>query len=52
LAEGDKNTHFFHQRASRQKKKNRISKLKRPDGMDSEDHAELREISRNFSELI
>jgi hypothetical protein len=31
LAEGDKNTQFFHLRASKRKKKNKISKLTRED---------------------
>jgi hypothetical protein len=47
-SEGDKNTHFFHQRASRRKKKNQISRLARPDGSITEDKEELMTLSRNF----
>ena len=32
LKEGDRNTRFFHRKASRRMKKNKIHKLKRPDG--------------------
>jgi hypothetical protein len=37
LTEGDKNTHFFHMRASQRKKKNKINGLKRPDGTTTQD---------------
>jgi exonuclease III len=48
LSEGDKNTHFFHQRANRRRKKNKIEKLKKSDGSMTEDVQELKTLSRNF----
>ena len=48
MSEGDKNTHFFHQRASRRKKKNKITRLTRPDGTITEDQCELQQLSREF----
>ena len=48
LAEGDKNTRFFHQRASHRKKKNKISRLRRPDGVEVEDPEELSVLTRDF----
>jgi hypothetical protein len=52
LSEGDKNTHFFHQRASRCRKKNRISRLKRSDGTVTEDVDELMAMSQNFYDTL
>jgi hypothetical protein len=37
LADGDRNTCFFHLRASRRKKKNKIRRLKHPNGSFTED---------------
>jgi hypothetical protein len=48
LSEGDKNTRFFHMRANGRKKKNRVSRLKRPDGSYTEDQHELGQMARNF----
>jgi hypothetical protein len=48
LTEGDRNTHFFHQRASRRKKKNKITKLQRVDGTTTEDIHEISEMSKSF----
>jgi hypothetical protein len=48
LAEGDRNTRFFHMRASRRKKKNRISRLKRSDGSYTEDQQEMGLLTRDF----
>jgi hypothetical protein len=48
LREGDRNTKYFHRRASRRKKKNRISKLKRADGSWTVDAKEMEEITRTF----
>jgi hypothetical protein len=48
LADGDKNTRFFHLRASQRKKKNRIQRLKRPDGVITEDEQEMADLTRDF----
>jgi hypothetical protein len=48
LAEGDKNTRFFHLRASQRKKKNQIQSLKRPDGVITEDEQEMADLTREF----
>jgi hypothetical protein len=48
LSEGDKNTHFFHQRASRRKKKNKIVRLTRLDGIVSELPVEMQQMTRSF----
>jgi hypothetical protein len=48
LAEGDRNTKFFHMRASRRKKKNRICRLTRQDGSVTEDLDEISLLTWNF----
>jgi hypothetical protein len=48
LSEDDRNTHFFHQRASRRKKKNKIVRLTRLDGTVSELSAEMQQMTRSF----
>jgi hypothetical protein len=48
LAEGDRNTKFFHRRASNHKQKNKVSRLAKPDGSITEDAAEMGEMTRNF----
>lgn len=48
LSAGDKNTHFFHQRASRRKKKKNISKLARLDGSLTECPTELGQLTNQF----
>jgi hypothetical protein len=48
LAEGDKNTRFFHLRASKRKKRNKIYSLTRQDGSTIEDQDELCQMTRDF----
>jgi hypothetical protein len=48
LSEGDKNTYFFHQRASHRKNKNKIVRLTRPDGTVSDIPAEMKQMTRSF----
>jgi hypothetical protein len=48
LSEGDKNTHFFHERASQRRKKNKISRLAKADGSVTEDPIELQQMARSF----
>jgi hypothetical protein len=46
--EGDSNTHFFHQKASNRKQKNRVEKLTHADGTICEDPAELQQMVVKF----
>ena len=48
LTAGDKNTRFFHLRASQRRKKNKITSLKRPDGQVTEDAQEMGSLATNF----
>jgi hypothetical protein len=48
LAEGNKNTKFFHLRASVRRRKNKIKQLKREDRQLTEDEGELKLIVSNF----
>jgi hypothetical protein len=48
LREGDRNTKFFHRRASWRNKKNRIRKLKRPDGTWTSDTDEMECMATEF----
>lgn len=41
LSAGDRNTHFFHMRASMRQRKNLIKALQRPDGQLTEDMTEM-----------
>ena len=48
LTAGDKNTRFFHLRASGRRSRNKISRLRKSDGQFTEVALELREIVTNF----
>jgi hypothetical protein len=48
LSNGDKNSKFFHQRASMRRRKNLIKALERQDGSMSEDRSEIQEMASNF----
>jgi hypothetical protein len=48
LAKGNRNTRFLHQRASQRKKRNRIVRLKRVDGMFTEDDQEMATLTTDF----
>jgi len=50
LAAGDRNTRFFHLRASKRRKRNRIQRLKKSDGQFTEDESELKSIVSRFYE--
>ena len=50
LAEGDQNTRFFHLKASNRRKKNKITRLTRPNGTVCEDQSELETMTREFYE--
>ena len=48
LASGDRNTRFFHLRASQRKRRNSISKLKKSDGQFTENIAEMGAMAMDF----
>jgi hypothetical protein len=48
LKEGDRNTRYFHRKASWRQKKNRISKLKRSDGSWATDPVEMGQMASSF----
>jgi hypothetical protein len=48
LHEGDRNTKYFHRRASSRRRKNRISKMKYMDGTWTSDANEMEDITREF----
>jgi hypothetical protein len=52
LAEGDKNTRFFHLRASQRKKRNKISRLIQPDGTVTEEEQVMASMTREFYEQL
>nr|XP_051205578.1 uncharacterized protein LOC127319648 [Lolium perenne] len=48
LREGDRNTRYFHRKATWRRKKNKILKLKRPDGSWAENEEEIGEMATSF----
>jgi hypothetical protein len=50
LREGDRNTSFFHARASARCKANKIEVLLRPDGSKCEEQGEIKGMVQNFYE--
>jgi hypothetical protein len=52
LREGDRNTKYFRRRTSWRKKKNRIRKLKRPDGSWTCDTAEMEGLATDFFQSL
>jgi hypothetical protein len=48
LREGDRDTKYFHRRASKRRRKNRIRRLRREDGTWTSDPAEMENMARAF----
>lgn len=48
LSSGDRNTHFFHMRASLRRRKNLIKALQRADGQLTEDMTEMQQLALEF----
>ena len=48
LTEGDRNTRFFHLRASQRRRRNRISKLKKHDGTVTVNEEEMGAMATDF----
>ena len=48
LLEGDRNTDFFHMRASMRRRKNLIKALQRPDGQVTDDPTEMQQLALEF----
>jgi hypothetical protein len=52
LREGDKNTRFFHRKATWRRKKNKISKLRRSGGSWTEDMQEIGDMATDFFQQL
>jgi hypothetical protein len=52
LREGDRNTRFFHRKATWRQKKNKISKLRRSDGSWTEDMQEIGDMATDFFQQL
>jgi hypothetical protein len=52
LREGDRNTRFFHRKATWHRKKNKISKLRRSDGTWTEDAVEIGDMATDFFQKL
>ena len=52
LAAGDKNTKFFHLRASQRRRKNRIIKLKKANGQCTENESEMGAMASEFYKTL
>ncbi|XP_020173489.1 uncharacterized protein [Aegilops tauschii subsp. strangulata] len=48
LMHGDKNTYFFHPRASRRRRKNQIKALQKPDGQVTDNVSKMENMTNNF----
>ena len=52
LTEGDRNTRFFHLRASQQRRRNYISKLKNQDGQFTDNQVEMGVMATDFYRML
>ncbi|GKU88725.1 hypothetical protein SLEP1_g2954 [Rubroshorea leprosula] len=52
LQEGDRNTRFFHMRASRRRERNTVGKLLKDDGQWTDNPAEIRSIASSYFESL
>jgi hypothetical protein len=52
LREGDRNTKYFHRRASWRRRKNKIRRLKREDGSWTSDPGEMENLARDFFQKL
>ncbi|GLT94950.1 hypothetical protein SLE2022_126590 [Rubroshorea leprosula] len=52
LQEGDRNTRFFHMRASRRRERNTVGKLMKDDGQWTDNPAEIRSIATSYFESL